>query len=256
MSKEKQVAIQAAKKAGKVLLQYFGKVKDTYKKYGTREEDIITKADLESEKIIVSIIKKNFPKHNIIAEEKTNINNNSKYTWYIDPLDGTWNYYRKIEQFGISIGLTKNSEPTLGVCYLPKQNKLFHAEKSKRVFLNNKRIRVSDTNDLSKSICVISGWFFERPKGTQEMLELVYTKVANFRSYGSATFQLMELAQGKVDFYTSSGCRPWDFAAGICILKEAGGKATDFRGNEWDAKSNSIIASNKKLHSKILNIIK
>jgi myo-inositol-1(or 4)-monophosphatase len=256
MSKELRVAIRAAKEAGKILKQHYGKIKKiTYKKEYSR----LTAADLLAEKKIIGIIKKEFPEYSIYSEEKGFETKKSDYMWVIDPLDGTTNYSIMLPFFNVAIGLAFKGEPILGVVYYPPYNELFYAEKGKGAFLNGKRIHVSSKKELIKS--VVGYCHGERtPKAIKRATE-IYVNLKRIatnrtRQFGSAALELSYCACGRIDAFEMSDMNAYDVAAGVAIVREAGGKVTDFENKKFDLKSRDILASNGILHKKILNIIK
>lgn len=155
----KRTAIKAAKEAGKIILSYYSKNVNAISKGSTY--NLVTKADIASEDKIISIIKSKFPGHSILTEESGEEMHKSDYCWVIDPLDGTNNFYHKFPMFCVSIALYKKGKPLIGVVFDPLKKELFYAEKNKGAFLNNKRIRVSNTTRLSKSLLAL-GFYYER----------------------------------------------------------------------------------------------
>lgn len=251
----KQTAIKAAKLAGKVIMDKYGKIgKISFK---GDKKNLLTKVDLEAEKVIIDIIKKKFPKHNIVSEEVGNLNKKSKYSWFIDPLDGTTNYIAGIPFFCTSIAMTKNNKVFLGVIYEPLRKELFFAEKNKGAFLNNKKIKVSNRNKISD---IILG--FSLPPNSELAVKTLY-KVAKLfpdvravRNSGSAALNLCNVACGRYDLYFSMFVNPWDAAASSLIIEEASGKVTDFKGKYWNIDTDDIIATNKKMHDKFLKLLR
>jgi len=251
------VAIKAAKEAAKIHLKYYRK--DNFLKTKSASYDILTKADLESEKIIVKTIKKFFPGHNFLCEENKYEKTPSPYVWIIDPLDGTNNYSHHVPIFCVSIALAKNDNIILGVVYDPTRNELFHAEKGKGAFLNKKKIRVTDAADFSRAI-MATGFYYDRGKPMEETLDNIgkFLKkgIIGIRRLGSAAIDLCYVACGRFDGFWEFTLNPWDFAAGKLIVEEAGGKLTDKAGNDPGINKEYIVASNGKLHKKILDVLR
>lgn len=248
-----ETAIRAAKEAGKIQLKFFRK-NIAYKKKS--KYDIVTKVDILSEKKIIEIIKKRFPKHNILAEEGGAQNNNSEYTWVIDPLDGTVNYSNGRAVFGISIGVTKNGDPIAGVLYDPYHKELMHAQKGKGCFLNGKRVRVSIQNRLIES--VVEQSLSSQKKYRQKTLkdaEKYLAKVRSVRMGGSSIISLLDLAVGRFEGAVKTTFHWWDVAAGIILVQEAGGKVTDFNGKKVTEQSENMIASNGKIHAALRKLL-
>lgn len=250
----KQTAIKAAKLAGKVMIDNYGKIgKVSFK---GNKKHLLTEVDLKSEKIIISVIKKKFPKHNIIGEESGVENNDSEHTWIIDPIDGTTNYSQGIPFFCVSIGLAKNDEVILGVIYDPLRNEMFFAEKGKGAFLNNKKIRASNKENVSDAILI-----FGTPSASKVSVRALHQTaqlfpyVRGIRNTGSAALNLCSVACGRLDIYVTKFINLWDVAAGYLIVKEAGGRVTDLKGKPWVINKKQILATNKKLHNKFLKLL-
>ncbi|MBW2980881.1 inositol monophosphatase [Candidatus Woesearchaeota archaeon] len=248
----KQTAIKAAKEAGKILIRYYGK---PIKVYVKEENNLFSTADLEAEKKVISIIKSKYPEHSILSEECGTKKGNS-YRWLIDPLDGTHNYLHGLPLFGVSIALEKDKEVILGVIYLPCYNRLYVAEKGKGAFLNNKRIKVSNTNKLKKAMMLYDGGLRRGKKAKLKALDKLVDSVFRIRILGAACFNLTSLANGDADIYMEHSTNPWDVAAGLLIIEEAGGKVTTLDGKKHDISEKGFVASNGKLHNNIITITK
>lgn len=254
----KQVAIQAAKQAGKVVLTLSkGDIKYEMKK----RLDILAEADLKSEKVIIKKIKENFPDHSIYSEEAGKENHNSPYRWLIDPVDGTINFSRKIQEYAISIALEKDGELILGVIYEPYNGNLYVAEKNKGAKLNNKPIKVSKENNIENMLVATdnSSTSANRIKNFK-ILAKVCSKFRHARIFGSGTLHLARLATGYIDTYFKAKGDPVSYPAGILLIEEAGGVVTDFQGNRLSKgvnriDSHGIVASNGRVHDKILKLL-
>jgi len=252
----KNVLIQSALLAGKYQLQNFDKLKNRqihHKKYG----EYVTYVDKISEKIIIRHIKKYFPDHNFISEESKKQMNNSDYTWYIDPLDGTTNYSIKNPIFAVSITIAYKKEVVEGVIFMPYLKQLFYVKKGQGAYLNNKKIHVSKQNKIHKSILMLG--FAHRLSAMREGLNIfreIRPYVANVRIFGSACFSLSSVAAGHTEAILMPGTlKLWDINPGILLVKEAGGKVTDFRGNQ-NFKNQNLILSNGKIHQQIVKRLK
>ena len=232
-------------------MRHYGKIKTEYKGKGEYVDasSVVTQAYLESEKKIVEILKDNFPKHNIFAEELIRENNGSEYTWYIDPLDGTSNFTRNIPLFGISIGLIKNNQSVLGVLYFPALKLLVHAEENKGAFANDKRIKVSD-RELKKSLYYSGGYY----KGKFYLEKNIGDKVGLVKVIDSSSYEFAQIAMGDAEIYYLTNV-PHDVAAGICIVKEAGGQVSDESGKSWKINSKDILVTNGKVHDEVLGLL-
>jgi len=252
------IAIKAAKKAGNIHKKYFGHSAKTKRK--SKSFDLVTAADIEAEKNIVSFIKKHFPDHNFLAEEHKYAKTNSDYTWIIDPLDGTNNFFCGIPIFSVSIALAKANELLLGVIYDVAKNELFFAEKTKGAFLNGKRINVNSASNLSETI-IITGFYYNRSESMVETLEKIkqffFRNILGLRRFGAASLDLCNIACGRAGGYWEFELNPWDFCAGKLIVEEAGGKISDRYGKNVDIyKKSYIVASNKKIHNEMVEILK
>ncbi len=253
----KKTAITAAKEAGKIILDYYLKNVDAISKKNTY--NLVTKADIDAENKIISIIKDKFPKHSILTEESGEERNKSNYLWIIDPLDGTNNFYHKFPMFCVSIALYKKGKPQIGVVFDPIKKELFVAEKNRGAFLNDKQIKVSNANDLNKSLLAL-GFYYERGslmrKSLVQMKKFFYENVHGIRRTGSAALDLCYTACGRFDGYWELKLSPWDYAAGSLILTEAGGRITDTQGKRYNLLMGNVAASNGRIHKKMIQILK
>lgn len=250
------IAIESAYKGAEVLLKYFNNIKSI--EYKSRI-DPVTIADKTSQKAIVNNIKQYFPLHDIIAEEKDeNLDlQNSDYCWIIDPLDGTVNYVHGVPNFAISIGLKYKKEILCGVIYAPALKELFVAQKGKGAYLNNKKINVSKIKDMVRALPVTGFPYYvkENPNRVIKNFKNIMLETQGLRRFGAASIDLAYVACGRFDFFWEEGLKSWDVAAGICIIKEAGGKLTDFYGKNDYLFGKTIVASNKILHKDILKVL-
>lgn len=244
----KKVAVEASKAAGKIHLEYFNKEL----KISTKETkyDRLTIADIEAEKKIVSIIRKNFPEHNILAEEKKYKKTNSPYLWIVDPLDGTNNYSHALPIYSVSIAVVKNDDVILGCVFDPSRNELFFAEKGKGSTLNGKKITVSQSRNWNELI-LITGFYYDRGLPMLRTLDnirhFLQKGILGIRRLGSAALDLCYVACGRADGFWEFYLNPWDFAAGKLIVEEAGGRVTDKEGKKVEIKPSFIVASNNDL---------
>jgi myo-inositol-1(or 4)-monophosphatase len=249
----KKVAIESARAASKVILE-FSKHDIQYSMKSMR--DIQAQADLAAENIIIANIKKYFPEHSILSEEAGAETKQSEFLWVIDPIDGTINFSRHIEEYCVSIALTFKGEIILGVIYQPETDKLYVAEKSKGAYLNGKKINVSTESELIN--CIMATDNSSKTESRQDnfdILSRICTSVRHVRIFGSCALHLGRLAEGQIDFYYKTNFNYWDFAAGIIIVQEAGGKVSDLEGNEVDENSTSLVAANTSIHDKVLDLI-
>lgn len=254
MSEYLEVAVTAAKKAGRYLLENKGKIKpENVSKKSIN--DFVTHVDHQSEKIIVDYILGKFPSHKILAEEGTSRSSEGNYRWIIDPLDGTKNFIQDLPVFSISIGLEKSGEIITGVVYDPVHDEIFTANKGNGAYLNDHRITVS-TKDFGEAI-IATGFPHRAKRYLPKYLlafEELYIRCSGMRRCGSAAIDLCYTAMGRFDGFWELGLGIWDVAAGSLILKEAGGSLSDFWGGEKYLDSGFIIAGNKSSHSELLKV--
>jgi myo-inositol-1(or 4)-monophosphatase len=229
--------IKACEKASKILIRDFGEIeKLQVSKKGP--DDFVTNADLKTEKIIIEELKKAKPNYSVISEENgIEINKDIKNTWIIDPIDGTVNFLHGVPHFAISIALKSNNEIVSGLIFDPIKNEMFYAEKNNGAFFNNHRIRVSKKSELNNCL------FVTGEKVTNN-IDLIY------RKSGCASLDMAYVASGRYDGYFQNNLNLWDIAAGIVLVKEAGGII-----NQIDLSVNTnikIIASSADINSKLL----
>jgi len=229
--------IKASEKASKILIRDFGEIeKLQVSKKGP--SDFVTNSDLRVEKIIIEELKKAKPNYSVISEENGIENNKDKNnTWIIDPIDGTINFLHGIPHFAISIALRSNNEIVSGLIFDPIKNEMFFAEKDNGAFFNNQRIRVSQKNELNNCLFATGGKFNKEPN-------------LSYRKSGCAALDMAYVAAGRYDGYFQYNLNLWDIAAGIVLVKEAGGIL-----NQIDLSNNNnikIIASSTVINSKLL----
>lgn len=253
LTKELAVAVWAAKAAGKIIMAKYGKAAVNYKEH----MEIVTEADKQAEKKIIAIIKKAFPAHSIIAEESGKSIQKSKFTWVIDPLDGTGNFTMMLPFFNTSIALMIGNTPVLGVVYSPIQKELFHAIKGKGAFLNGRQIKVSKQDNLLKSRTAFchggkTPELIKRSTDRYVRLKLSQCKV---RQLGSAALELAYVAAGRLGAFWMTNINLWDVAAGVLLVQEAGGIVTDFEKKQFTGASRDIIASNPGIYHDLLPLL-
>ena len=255
---------EALKAAGKILLDSFGKLQ----KISTKQDqsNVVTQTDLDSERAIVEIIQRDFPDHDIIAEETGFKSNNSEYLWIVDPLDGTSNFASGITWFGIIITVLKNYKPVIAGIYLPYYDLMYFAEVGKGTVRNGKKISVSNESDLKNVLVAYSLDYSEDASKTENESRIIRLLVQNIRNL-RATNSVVEfcyVADGRLGGCINQTTKIWDIAAPYLLIKEAGGIVTDIRGQDIDfsvTKSNyqrnfTIVCSNPVLHGKIMNLVK
>ncbi len=248
--KELKVAIEAAKESGKILGSYF---RTNLKVHTKADQSPVTKADKESEKKIVSIIREHFQDHNILGEEFSYKKTNSEFKWIIDPLDMTKNFIRGVPFFSNFIALERKGKIIAGVISMPAMNILAYASYGKGSFVNNKKVKVSKIKDISEAFMVFGDIDARGLAPYEKQFFDLINKCKFSRGYGDALGYIL-LAQGYVDVAFDRP-KPWDIAPGKIIVEEAGGKVTDFAGNDTIYSGNSI-ATNGMLHDIILEVLK
>ncbi|UCG51513.1 MAG: inositol monophosphatase [Candidatus Latescibacterota bacterium] len=255
--KELEKAKEAAREAGRIIRKSYATLRpsDVTEK---RLNDLVTTVDLESQDAIVSILRESFPNDFIIAEENLRpeinggIDRKRARRWYIDPLDGTPNYIHAFPVFAASLGL---EEPNgrgivLGVTFDPMRDELFHAIRGEGAFLNDERIEVSGISDKSKTL-FLTGFPFRSRKYLDDYLKtfkFFFNNARGIRRAGSATLDLAYVAAGRAEAFWELTLSPWDMAAGIVLIEEAGGRVTDFFGENDLLRNGHIVASNGLFH--------
>ncbi len=249
--------IKACMKASRSLIRDFGEIENL--QVSTKGPgDFVTSADKRTEKILIEELQRAHPEYGIITEEKGIINkSNTDNRWVIDPIDGTMNFLNGIPQFAISIGYEEKGEITCGVIFNPITNEMFIAEKGNGAYLNNSRIRVSNKKKLKDALLVTGG-----PKGASKIKNKIFSEyinisnnVSNVRKFGSAALDMAYVACGRFDGYWQRELNYWDIAAGIIILKEAGGFINFFDEENENSLKKNVIASNSNIHNELLDLI-
>jgi myo-inositol-1(or 4)-monophosphatase len=244
-------------KASKSLIRDFGEIENL--QVSTKGPgDFVTSADKRTEKILIDELQKAHPEYGIVSEE-TGIINKSNYNnrWIIDPIDGTMNFLNGIPQFAISVGYEENGEILCGVIFNPIMNEMFSAEKGNGAYLNNSRIRVSNKKKIQDALLVTGG-----PKGASKIRDKIFSEyvnisnyVSNVRKFGSAALDMAYVACGRFDGYWQRELNYWDIAAGIIILKEAGGFIDFFEEDKNLPLKKNVLATNSNIHEKMRELI-
>ena len=252
------VLVKTCRKAGKTLIRDFGEIEKlqvSVKGPG----DFVSNSDKNVEKIIIEELEKARPKYSILSEEIGEIKKDEEFKWIIDPIDGTANFLHGIPHFAISIGLEQNKEIICGIIFDPIKDEMFIAEKGNGSYLNNQRVRVSARSKLENSIIFTGG-----PKNNAEDRDLSLNEYKNFssksfipiRKLGSASLDMAYVAAGRCDGFWQRNLNYWDIAAGIVIVKEAGGFVTDFNGNKDYVENKTILATNSKINEEMIEVLK
>jgi len=249
-------AVETAREAGQILLERFGRKINVFKK---GEINLVTEADLASEKLIIEKIRSYYPKHAILAEESgaAALNADSEWKWIVDPLDGTTNYAHGYPCFCVTVALEYKGEIVLGVTFDPTRDELFAAEKGNGATLNGRQIRVSETGNLNESL-IVTGFPYdakERGDFTRHFTEFV-VKARGLRRDGSAAIDMAYVACGRFDGFWEEGLNPWDVAAGVLLIEEAGGRVSYYDDSKFSIYQPPICASNNLIHREMLEILK
>jgi myo-inositol-1(or 4)-monophosphatase len=242
---------EIAREAGALLMGYFQQdVKVEYK----GEADLVTVADRKSEAMIRERIRANWPSHDILGEEEGLADTGSDYRWYVDPLDGTTNFAHGFPVFCVSLALEHKKQRIAGVIYDPTRDELFAAGQGSGAYLNQQRIRVSKTERLTE--CLVATGFPSHKRHKNPNIHFYHQITLHthgVRRAGSAALDLCCVACGRFDGFWEFNLNPWDTAAGVLIVEEAGGKVTDFRGGPFQLDSRETLATNGLVHGPMLN---
>jgi myo-inositol-1(or 4)-monophosphatase len=240
-----------AREAGALLMQYFDQnINIEYK----GEADLVTIADRKSEALIRERIRQQFPNHDVVGEEEGFRDTGSEYRWYVDPLDGTTNFAHGFPIFCVSLGLQYKNEMIAGVCFDPTRHELFTAESGKGAFLNEHPIYVSKVSQLSESLVGTGFPSHKRHKNPNiYFYHQITLRTHGARRAGSAALDLCSVACGRLDGFWEFNLNPWDTAAGVLIVEEAGGRVTDFQGGAFQLNSRETLASNGLIHDALLH---
>jgi myo-inositol-1(or 4)-monophosphatase len=242
---------EIAREAGALLMEYFRQhVKVEYK----GEADLVTVADRKSESLIRERIKSQWPSHDILGEEQGLMDTGSDYRWYVDPLDGTTNFAHGFPVFCVSLGLEYKNRRIAGVVYDPTRDELFAAEQGSGAFLNQQRMQVSKIAAISESLVATGFPSHKRHKNPNiHFYHQITLRTHGVRRAGSAALDLCCVASGRFDAFWEFNLNPWDTAAGVLIVEEAGGEVTDFKGGPFQINSRETLASNGLLHPALLH---
>lgn len=252
------VMIQAAMKAGRRLTRDFGEVENlqvSVKGPG----DFVSNADKQAEKIIYDELKHARPKWGFLMEESgEEIGHDSQHRWIVDPLDGTTNFLHGIPHFAISIALESQGHLMAGVIYNPITEELYTAERGQGAYLNNRRLRVAARRNLSQCVIGTGIPHIGRPEHGKFMLELAQLmgETAGIRRMGAASLDLAYIAAGRLDGFWERGLSPWDMAAGMVLISEAGGFSTDLSGSSKVFETGEILSGNETISKKLMASLK
>ena len=252
-------AVQMARDAGRILIDRQGRSLQVSSK---GDINLVTEADLAAEKFIIERIRSYYPRHAILAEESGASNGTesvatNEWKWIIDPLDGTTNYAHGYPCFCVSIAVERAGKLEIGVVYDPVRNEMFAAERGQGATLNERAIRVSDVDDLNSAM-LCTGFPYdvrERPDFARHFTSFTMRAQA-VRRDGSAALDLACVACGRFDGFWEDGLNPWDTAAGLLLIEEAGGQVTDYKGAALDIYTPEVLASNGLVHEAMMGVLK
>jgi myo-inositol-1(or 4)-monophosphatase len=252
LARELEVAVAAAEAAGKMLRDGFGQHQEVRFK---GEVDLVTKADENAEQAIKEVLQETFPNYGMLAEEGGETEGEGGVRWIVDPLDGTTNYAHGLPLFCTSIALERDGEVVLGVVYDPMANEIYTAERGRGATLNGEPIGVSDTDEPIRAL-LVTGFPYDRDDmpTALDLFGQFAMRTQSMRRLGSAALDLCYVAAGRLDGYYERGIKAWDIVAGALILQEAGGKVSDYRGDELDLKIGEVVASNGRLHPDLVDV--
>lgn len=251
------IATRAARAAGDIILRNIDKL-DRLTIEVKSENDYVTLVDRKAEEAILKNLQQAYPDHGIIAEESGTHNENSEYQWIIDPLDGTTNFLHGFPQYAVSIGLQHKGRMEVAVVFDPIKNELFTAARGEGAQLNGRRIRVTQRIGLANTL-IGTGFPFKQPQYLDTYLasfKAVHPKVAGIRRAGSAALDLAYVAAGRLDGFWEIGLNSWDMAAGVLLVREAGGIVTDFSGEGNYLDTGNVIAAASKVYPALYETIK
>jgi myo-inositol-1(or 4)-monophosphatase len=251
-------AIQTAREAGGVLAEKFGRALRVTNK---GDIDLVTEADIAAERLIVERIRSHHPRHAILTEESGDVVSlgeaGSGYKWIIDPLDGTTNYAHGYPVFCVSVALEHEGRVVVGVVYDPTRDELFAAERGQGATLNGRSLRVSETSDLNAALLCTGFPYDVRDRGDfARHFRNFIMRAQSVRRDGAAALDLAYVAAGRFDAFYEEGLRPWDVAAGVLLVEEAGGRVTHYDGSPFRIYTPPIAASNGLVHEAILEVLR
>ena len=241
----------AAREAGGVLVQHFQKDQHVVRK---SLKELVSKADIDSEKLLMDQLGIAFPNDSIISEERKGVNASNERVWVLDPLDGSHNFIAGLPFWSVSIGLIVNNVLEMGVIYFPLEDEMFCAVNGEGAFCNNKRINVSNNVELSKAVVTYDNQFYLE-QDSFKRYERIVNAAFTTRIFGSATRDICLTALGYIDGRIWNRTKLVDLAAGSVILRESGGCVTDFIGNDPGLDFRQVVASNGHIHKTILQEI-
>jgi myo-inositol-1(or 4)-monophosphatase len=251
------IAVRAARNAGDIIIRHLNRL-DQLTVSSKERNDYVSEADRQAEAEIIAVIRKAYPGHSVLAEESGQHSGADEFQWIIDPLDGTTNFLHGFPQFAVSIGLRHRGRLDQAVVYDPLRQELFTASRGSGAYLDNRRIRVSRQTGLSGAL-LGTGFPFKDQQHLDTYLNMFRTliiKTAGVRRPGSAALDLAYVASGRLDGFWELGLSPWDMAAGVLLIHEAGGLVGDLAGGHSYLESGNIVAATPKLFAALLREIR
>ena len=248
--------IYIAKESGEIIRQAHG-TRFSIEIKSDNVKNLVTEVDKKSEKTITDFIRKKYPSHSILAEEGGETKSSSEYLWVIDPLDGTTNFAHGLPIFSVSIGLQYKGETVAGVVYDVMRDVIYSAEKGSGAFENGKKISVN-SNEIIEESLLVTGFPYNVAENPEKVFErfIEMLKVARaVRRLGSAAIDFCYVANGVFDGFWEVHLNPWDICAGKLIVEEAGGKVTDFTGNQISIFNKTILSTNGKIHNRMIELL-
>lgn len=254
-----QAALRASAKGQEVLLHYFGRLSQVEHKF---QAGLVSEADKESEKVIFEYLRSQFPDDEFLGEESAYGNDDNiqpadpnRRRWIVDPLDGTTNYIHQFPIFAISIAMEYQNEIQVGVIDMPKLNETYYAVKGQGAFVNDKKMQVSSCSEISNAF-LATGFISDFEDVITQQLN-VFSKLVRqsrgIRRAGAAAYDLTQVARGVFDGYWERNLKPWDSAAGILLVQEAGGVVTNYQGQKYSPYDKTLVATGPKLLPKLLS---
>ncbi len=252
------IAIRAARKAGNLIAKHY-ETPDAVEASQKGDNDFVTNVDREAERLIIEVIRKSYPQHTIISEECGELaGEDGDVQWIIDPLDGTTNFIKHLPHFAVSIAVRIKGRTEVAVVYDPMRNELFSSTRGQGTQLNGYRLRGSTSRDLEGAI-IATGFPFKLKQHSDTYMNLVsklFKQCADFRRSGSAALDLAYVAAGRVDGFFEIGLKPWDYAGGELLVREAGGLVTDFVGGHNYLNSGNLVAGNPRVVKSMLSAMR
>lgn len=254
MRARQEFALELARKAGEIIRQGYGKALEVDRKGAI---DLVTDVDLRAEQFLVENIHKAFPEDSILAEEGNRIEEGDLW-WLVDPLDGTTNFAHGLPFFSVSLACVVQGEPHIGVVFDPMRDELFHALADEGAWLNGSRLTVSDTPELESSL-LVTGFPYDirtNPDNNLDHYNTFALRSQGVRRLGSAALDLCYVAAGRLDGYWELRLNPWDWAAGVLLVREAGGNVSTFSGGSKVLNGDeTLLATNGLIHGAMMKVL-